>query len=97
MTARPAESGSAGRGFGPCGDAWYERTCGGLLRVNCSRSEIWSEFRRLHSIEHTSSKSLCVDSVKTARRVVDPTEVGHVGVDDTRVFQPWADVPRARR
>ncbi len=28
---------------------------------------------------------------------VDPTEVGHVGVDDTRVFQRWADVPRARR
>ena len=28
---------------------------------------------------------------------VDHTEVGHVGVDDTRVFQRWADVPRARR
>ena len=27
----------------------------------------------------------------------DHTEVGHVGVDDTRVFQLWADVPRARR
>jgi hypothetical protein len=25
--------------------------------------------------------------------IVDPTEVGHVGVDDTRVFQQWADVP----
>ena len=27
----------------------------------------------------------------------DAPEVGHVGVDDTRVFQLWADVPRARR
>ena len=78
VTARPAESGSAGRGFGPCGDAWYERTCGGLLRVNCSRSEIWSEFRRLHSIEHTSSKSLCVDSVQTrsTRRRSDRSALG---------------------
>ena len=28
---------------------------------------------------------------------VDHTEVGHVGVDDTRVFQQGADVPQARR
>jgi hypothetical protein len=27
----------------------------------------------------------------------DHTEVGHGGIDDTRVFPQWADVPRARR
>src|SRR5262249_5269283 len=34
---------------------------------------------------------------RLANASVDHTEVGHVGVDDTRVFQRWADVPRARR
>jgi hypothetical protein len=34
---------------------------------------------------------------ETSDAPVDATEVGHVEVDDTRVFQQWADVPRTRR